>query len=128
MKYKVTCPQCGYYTADKNAESGQVICEACGYTCDSNIESKGYGSIHIGKDIELFKNPLSILEKQEKFDTVSKTENSSLFIWDDINGLISIKGEMPKRYDDFLQQKADEQKYYRQFNISSKIEEDDEEF
>lgn len=128
MKYKITCPQCGYFSADKNAESGQIICETCGYVKDSGIESKGYGSIHIDNDIELFKNPLSILEKQEKFDTVSKIPNSSLFIWDDINGLVVLKGETPKRYDDFLQQKAEEQKYYRQFNIASKIEEDEEEF
>lgn len=128
MKYKITCPQCGYYTADKNAESGQVICEACGYTCDSNIESKGYGSIHIGKDIELFKNPLSILEKQKKFDTVSKTEHSSLFIWDNVEGLVALKGEIPKKYDETVEEQANEYNYYRQFNISNEIEEDEEEF
>jgi hypothetical protein len=128
MYYKITCPQCGYFTADKNAENGHVTCGLCGYTKENNIESKGYGSIHINNDIELFKNPLSILEKQNKFDIVSKIPKSSLFIWDDINGLIAIKGEMPKKYNDFLQQKAEEQKYYRQFNISSSIEEDDEEF
>lgn len=128
MKYKVTCPQCGYFSADKNAESGQITCELCGYTKDLNIESKGYGSIHIDKDIELFKNPLSILERQNKFDTVSKTKCSSLFIWDDINGLVALKGEMPKKYNEIVEEQAEEQKYYRQFNISSKIEEDDEEF
>lgn len=128
MKYKITCPQCGYFTAEKNAENGQVICEVCGYTKESEKEYMGYGSLHIDKEIELFKNPLSIFEKQEKLTTVNKIPNSSFYVWDNVEGLVALKGEIPKKYNETVEEQANEYNYYRQFNISNEIEEDEEEF
>jgi hypothetical protein len=116
---ELKCPQCGYTAENVN---GSTICSYCGYTNESN----GYGSLHRGNDIKLFKVPLTLVEKQNLLSSLK--EEDSLYLWND-DELQVIKGQLPKKYDEKIMEQAQENNYY--YNLSKiigKIDEDIEEF
>ena len=135
MSCFMDCPQCGlpaqkdeYYVVGEE----RVFCDYCGYTHvqvgEVKQSTKGYGSVHYVRVRETengSNQETEIIRFNEALDLSARNEilqkiyndcdhnRSSMFVWNDENGLEALHGAKPKtldeQYGEELQQLFEEQ-------------------
>lgn len=135
----IDCPQCGlpaqkddYYVVGEE----RVVCDYCGYSHikigETKQASKGYGSVHYVRvkesdkgsnqetEIIRFNEPLDLSARNNALKKIYEScdlNRSSMFVWNDEDGLEVLHGIKPKTLDECYEEEArrnvDEDAYYR---------------